>query len=153
MNFIIHSATNNYIFIDFNLKCRGSFAQIFWDFAQILDKCKFWGCPCSPAPTPLFFEFLNELSRNWSRKNVFNTFFNLHKQVDLRLDFVGCRTISKKNWIMFDCIAFFRDNCTQWWDSKFLRTLFFTPGLTNNRCSHYHSLHPDANHAGWPDIN
>jgi len=30
--------------------------------------------------------------------------------------------------------------CTQWWDSNFLRTGSLTPGLINNKFSHYHCL-------------
>ena len=36
--------------------------------------------------------------------------------------------------------------CGQWWDSNFLRTGYLTPGLANNRFSHYHSLQSRDNH-------
>ena len=32
---------------------------------------------------------------------------------------------------------------SRWWDSNFLRTDYLTPGLTNNRFSHYHLITPD----------
>jgi len=46
--------------------------------------------------------------------------------------------------------------CGQWWDSNFLRTGYLTPGLANNRFSHYHSLQSRDNHGAgvpeWPEF-